>query len=361
MDVDIRRSDPVAEPGMTCCAPIAGSLGEPRARMSTRIAATAAGNRSSGVPMFDKATGRVVAVIVLLVAVAASLRGYLPGVQRAEGPRPSNSGSSLVYVAALLTVSLVIVAVAVITRLRDPRRPAASASPLSDRFSGGRGRPAWRVVLIGAAVLVVWLLLVLLLSHFVVLRVGGRPPGAPPSNLPTPAANAPRPPAPPDGGADRDVVHYLIASTVALLTMIVAGAVVTARRRRAGEPSIDPAQPLGGSTPTIASRSLERAAERGLAAIEDLSREPREAIIACYAAMERELAHVPAAVPQEFDTPTEVLARAVEHHALHIDNATELVNLFEEARFSPHVMSEAHRETALRVLQLVLAELRSPV
>jgi hypothetical protein len=55
------------------------------------------------------------------------------------------------------------------------------------------------------------------------------------------------------------------------------------------------------------------------------------------------------------------LARAVEHHALHVDNAAKLVNLFEEARFSPHVMNEAHRESALRVLQLVLAELRSPV
>jgi hypothetical protein len=109
------------------------------------------------------------------------------------------------------------------------------------------------------------------------------------------------------------------------------------------------------------SESLVRAAEVGLAEIGDRSREPREAIIACYAAMERELAHVPGAVPQDFDTPTEVLARAVENHALHIDNASELVNLFEEARFSPHVMSEAHRMSALRVLQLVLAELRSLV
>jgi hypothetical protein len=311
--------------------------------------------------MFDKATGRVVAVIVLLVAVAAALRGYLPGVERADRPKPSDSSASLVYVAALLSVSLVIVAVALITRLRDPRRPAASANPLSDRFAGGDGRPAWRVVMIGAAVLVVWLLAVWLLSRFVVLRVGGQPAGAPPSTAPTPAGNAPRPPGPPDDGADRDVVHYLIASTVALLTMIVAGAVVTARRRQKGEPSATAAPLLGGSAPTVAARTLERAAERGLAAVEDPSREPREAIIACYAAMERELAHFPGAVPQDFDTPTEVLARAVEHHALHIDNATELVNLFEEARFSPHVMNESHRESALRVLQLVLAELRSPV
>jgi hypothetical protein len=216
--------------------------------------------------------------------------------------------------------------------------------------------------MIGAAVLVVWLLLVWLLSQFIVLHGPGQPQSAPPSSAPTPAANnSPRPPGPRDAGADRDVLHYLIASTVALLATIVGGAFVAARRRRVGEPRIDPAQPLGVPAPTVAARSLVRAAESGLAEIEDPSREPREAIIACYAAMERELAHFPGAVPQDFDTPTEVLARAVEHHALHVDNAAELVNLFEEARFSPHVMSEAHRMSALRVLQLVLAELRSPV
>jgi hypothetical protein len=77
--------------------------------------------------------------------------------------------------------------------------------------------------------------------------------------------------------------------------------------------------------------------------------------------MERELAHGPGAAPQEFDTPTEVLARAVDHHALHADNAVQLVNLFEEARFSPHLMNEGHRDVAVQVLRLVLAELRSPV
>jgi len=77
--------------------------------------------------------------------------------------------------------------------------------------------------------------------------------------------------------------------------------------------------------------------------------------------MESELANVPGAAPQDFDTPTEVLGRAVEHHALHVDNAVQLVNLFEEARFSPHVMNEGHREVAVQVLRLVLAELRTPV
>jgi hypothetical protein len=38
-----------------------------------------------------------------------------------------------------------------------------------------------------------------------------------------------------------------------------------------------------------------------------------------------------------------------------------LVRLFEEARFSPHVMDESHRAGALRVLRVVLNELRSLV
>jgi hypothetical protein len=156
------------------------------------------------------------------------------------------------------------------------------------------------------------------------------------------------------------VLRYLIASTVALLAMIVASAIV-ARRRRSVEPSVSTPSTISEPISAAAASSLVRAAESGLAEIEDPNHEPRQAIIACYAAMERELRHFPGAAPQDFDTPTEVLARAVDHHALHVDNAAELVNLFEEARFSPHVMTEEHRSRALGVLQLVLADMRSPV
>ncbi len=313
--------------------------------------------------MFDKATGRVVAVIVLLIVIAAALRGYLPGVERAARKNPPESGSSLVYVIAMLTVSVTILAVAIIARLRDPRKAAPSAEPLPQRFSGGQGRPAWQVLLIGAGVLFVWLLTVWLLSQFIVLHTPNPAPNVPASTAPTPGTNAPPPPpASRDAGGDRAILRYLSATAVALLVLAITGAVAAGRRRRvgaalvvAGEPTTPPAMPMGTS------ESLARAAEVGLAEIGDRSREAREAIIACYAAMERELAYVPGAAPQDFDTPTEVLARAVENHALHVDNASELVNLFEEARFSPHVMGEAHRETALRVLQLVLTELRSPV
>ncbi|HWF71071.1 MAG TPA: DUF4129 domain-containing protein [Mycobacterium sp.] len=312
--------------------------------------------------MFDKATGRVVAVMMLLIVIAASLRGYLPGVERAAQKSPPDSGASLVYVIAMLSVSSIILAVAIIVRLRSPRRAAPSAGGLPERFSGGRGRPAWQVLVIGAGVLVAWLLLVWLLSQFIVLHTAGPAQPAPGSSVPTPGTNAPAQSRPRDVDGDRGMLRYLIAAAVALLVLVVAGAVIAARRRRVGEAPIVAAAPTRpASSPMGTSESLVRAAEVGLAEIGDRSREPREAIIACYAAMERELAHVPGAVPQDFDTPTEVLARAVENHALHVDNASELVNLFEEARFSPHVMSEAHRMSALRVLQLVLAELRSLV
>ncbi|MCV7329558.1 DUF4129 domain-containing protein [Mycobacterium cookii] len=313
-------------------------------------------------PRFDRATGRVVAVIVLLIAIAAALRGYLPGADRGD-QRPPDSGASLVYVVALLAVSMGIVAVALIARLRDPRRLPSTASALSERFSDGRGRPRWRVLLIGAAVLVTWLVLVWLLSRFFVPHGAGQPQSAPQSAAPSAAANAPRRPEAPDAGPDRNVLHLLIVSTAVMFAMIIVGAIanVRRRRRRRGRPAVDSTETPGLPEPAVAAPALVRAAESGLAEIEDTDHEPREAIIACYAAMERQLSYFPGAVPQDFDTPTEVLARAVEHRALHIDTAVELVNLFEEARFSPHVMDESHRTSALRVLRLVLAELRSSV
>jgi hypothetical protein len=309
--------------------------------------------------MLDKATGRVVAVIVLLIVIAASLRGYLPNVDQATRQKPPGSAASLVYVVALLGMSLLIVAAALITRLRDPRKAAANAGGLPERFASGAGRPGWRIVLIGAGVLVGWLLTIWLLSRLFVPPGIGQLSSTPQSSAPTPGNNTAPPAELKDVGGDGDMLGYLAMSTVVLLALSVVGTVVTTRRRRVAEPRMMAAESLEPPIRAGTSGSLVCAAEVGLAEIGDLSREPREAIIACYAAMERELANVPGAVPQDFDTPTEVLVRAVDHHALHADNASRLVKLFTEARFSPHVMNEGHRQSALGVLQLVLAELRS--
>ncbi len=309
-------------------------------------------------PGIDKAPGRVVAVIVLLIVAAVALHGYLPGADPPPRDRPTSGLGSLFAVVAMLVVSMAIIVIAIITQSR--RRPVSPGAGEPPREMAGERRPlTWRMVLIAVGVVIAWLVLVALLSRLncavgyraATARCGHSADG----RAPAPAAAA---------GGTGAVVERLLPSRrgdgVAHDGGVRRGgdrgpqAAARARQRRCR-----PATNTGLSTPAAGADSLARAAELGLAEIGDLSREPREAIIACYAAMERELENSPEVVPRESDTPSEVLARAVEHHALRADSATELVDLFEEARFSPHVMTEEHREIAVRVLRLVLAELRS--
>jgi hypothetical protein len=312
----------------------------------------------------DKSTARAIAVLALLFVAAWALRGYLPGIDRmAQRERPSGSPAALVVDIALLTISVAIMGVAIVVRLRNrpARRPAPGRLPESP---GTMGRPTWRFALIALGVAIVWLLLVLLLMRLGAHGPGDQPPsgsptnadpgGAPPTTNPVPR----RPNAPDEPGTN--MIDYFVPPMLILMALIVVGTIITSRRQRRAAISWSAAGELQEAPAHAgAAESLARAAEVGLAEIGDLSREPREAIIACYAAMERELTHVPGAVPQDCDTPSEVLARAVDRNALHADSATQLVELFEEARFSPHVMTERHRDVAVDALRLVLAELGS--
>jgi hypothetical protein len=313
----------------------------------------------------DKSTARAIAVVALLFVVAWALRGYLPGSEPVpDRERPSSSPAALVVDVALLAGSVAIIGFAIISRLRNRRArpPGAGQLPQSP---GTMGRPTWRFSLIALALIIGWLVLVLVLMRMGVGSPGdqpssGLPTAGDPGSAPRPTNPVPRQPDSPDEPGT-NVIGYLVPPMLILMALIVVGTAIASRRQRrtatswavAGDEDPEaPAQPG-------AAESLARAAEVGLAEIGDLSREPREAIIACYAAMERELTHVPGAVPQDCDTPSEVLARAVEHHALRADSASQLVELFEEARFSPHVMNEGHRDVAVDALRLVLADLRS--
>ncbi len=308
----------------------------------------------------DKPTGRVVALIVLLIVVAAALRGYLPAQDRAVRAEPDSGRAALTFVVAALAGSLALLAIAVVARLRDPRAMAPKMGDLSDMLGTGGGRPSWRVLLIGLGVIVAWLLIAMMLvqlwvPHDVTSSGPNSSPNAPPSGQTT----GPRPRQRPHNDSG-NIFGILLASTISMLLLLVTGSIVMWRRRwRAAAPGALAEDCPKSRAPAPPSESLARAAELGLAEMADLSRDPREAVIACYVAMERELANVPGAAPQEFDTPTEVLARAVRQHALQADNAVQLVNLFAEARFSPHVMNEGHRDVAVRVLRLVLDELRA--
>jgi hypothetical protein len=313
----------------------------------------------------DKSTTRAIAVIALLFVAAWALRGYLPGSEPvADRQRPASSPVALVIDVALVSISVAIIGFAIIARLlnRQARRPPAGRLP---EGPGTTGRPSWRLPLIALALAIAWLLLVMLLMRLGIHGPGDQSPSGTPtiadpgSAPPTTTNPVPRRPASP-GDPGPNVVGYLVPPMLILMVLIAVGAVVVSRRQRraARTWAADGALPEAPANPGAA-ESLARAAEVGLAEIGDLTREPREAIIACYAAMEGELRHVPGAAPLDCDTPSEVLARAVDRHALHAESATQLVDLFEEARFSPHVMNEGHRDAAVDALRLVLADLRS--
>jgi Domain of unknown function (DUF4129) len=307
----------------------------------------------------DRSTQRVIAVITLMIVAAWALRGYIPGGERvAEREKPPSNPAALAVVVVMLCAAVAIIGFAIIVRMRDrrPRRPPAGAL---SRSPSAVGRPTWRFALILLGMVIGCLLLVLLLT-----RLGGpteqpasAPPAAPETSAPA-SDTAPRPaPADSEPESDTNLVGYLVPPMLVLMVLVIMGTAIASRRRGSGEVQY-PVDNDAHEHPTqTAGVTLARAAEIGLAEIGDLTREPREAIIACYAAMERELTRVPGAVPQDCDTPSEVLARAVDNRALRADSATELVELFEEARFSPHVMTEGHRDAAVRVLERVLAEL----
>ncbi|MDT5001242.1 MAG: hypothetical protein QOK12_3347 [Mycobacterium sp.] len=322
------------------------------------------GNHPAATPAAEHATSQAVWLAVLVVIVAVSLRGYVPGAEEPAPEHDTENPAATGLVIGLLVVSIAIVAAAVISRMRNRKIPAAGGMDLPVLSRGKGARPTWRMVVIAFAVVVVWLLVVMALNRLGATLATDPPhatvPGSVPSAVPTPEPGNASQPRTEEPAGESNLMRYFYVATVAFLLILVVGTLAAHKRRR-----VVPVAPLTDlrrdEAPDVASESLARAAEVGLAEVGDLSREPRKAIIACYAAMEGELSRVPGAMPEDFDTASEVLDRAVAHHALGPDSATQLVDLFDEARFSPHVMTEAHRDVAVRVLQRVLGELRAGV
>lgn len=301
-------------------------------------------------------TGRAAVLLVLVFSAGVSLRGRLPDTR----PRPrGGSGDSpftLAGLVVLLGVSVLVTGFALLAGARRPK-PAVAAGrhDVPGGLGDGKGRWQLRLVLIALGLVLASVVAFVVAQQ---IRLGAdfgqtMPVSEAPDGT-APAAPVP----PPRGRAERDAFWYLVGTSALMTVMIVASGVVSALRR----PRPEPATVLSGAQPAAVQPTAEPlalAAERGLAEVGDLSREPREAIIACYAAMESALADAPGVAPQASDTPTEVLARAVGKRALSAGNASTLVALFTEARFSPHVMTEGHRDVAEQALRSVLGELRS--
>jgi hypothetical protein len=296
----------------------------------------------------------VAVLLGLLFAAGLTIRGRMPVPHAAPRQPATDSPASTVGVIALLSVSMLVMAIAMFNR--PPRPPGPPGRELPDGPRGTRSRWHLRLGLIALGLLIVWVLAVVVLNQL------GLGPDSPHMSVPTtPDTRAAPPGTPPAGSQPKrsDTSRLLMATTAALVVMTVVATVVSAMRRPRPEslPAGAGAAPLAPDRP----EPLAVAAERGLAEVANPNREPREAIIACYAAMEQALSAAPGAAPQAADTPSEVLARAVGNRTLSPGNASQLVALFAEARFSTHVMTEQHRQTAERALRSVLDELRARV
>jgi hypothetical protein len=103
-------------------------------------------------------------------------------------------------------------------------------------------------------------------------------------------------------------------------------------------------------------RDAARSAVQAAIGALDTAQDPRAAVIAAYRAMERTFAaHGLARSPTE--APREYLARMLAVRSATDGEASTLTNLFEEARFSTHPISERVRELALTALQRLRARL----
>jgi MFS family permease len=96
--------------------------------------------------------------------------------------------------------------------------------------------------------------------------------------------------------------------------------------------------------------------------LEDLKgeRDPRRAVVAAYASMERALA-AHGLPRRSSEAPLEYLERALEELSASASSASRLTRLFEWARFSDHRVEPGMKEEAIEALEAVRAELTAPL
>jgi hypothetical protein len=279
------------------------------------------------------AAWRVAAVAVLLALTAAGLRSR--GTFSHAPDRVLAGASGTVLATALaVTEGVALVAFALVLVMARPRR-----KPRPDEDEPPRPPFPWwaktLAVLASVAVMVTPLAILLTLRTRPRTAAQARPGalasgGAVPPRLPATAHGSPWP---------------LIAGMLIALALLVA---LTAWSRHARR---RPARPPGDQARLALGESLAagRAALAG-------PRDPRAAIIACYAAMERGFAAA-GSVPAAADTPAEVLARATGAGLVRSGSAVRLAGLFRLARYSSEPMTSADSAAAAAAVDQMQADL----
>ncbi|HEV7215599.1 MAG TPA: DUF4129 domain-containing protein [Chloroflexota bacterium] len=142
-----------------------------------------------------------------------------------------------------------------------------------------------------------------------------------------------------------NTIWLAAALGVAVLVVLLAGGDLLASSRR---------RPVPGA-PATAETPLQEAIDAGIE--QSLAEEdPRRAVIAAYAGMERALArHGLARRPQE--APFEYLRRVLPVSRAHAQTVRQLTELYELARFSEHPVTAPMKETALQALERIREDL----
>ncbi|MGW4890770.1 DUF4129 domain-containing protein [Kitasatospora sp. NPDC004240] len=232
-------------------------------------------------------------------------------------------------------------------RYREEVRHLAGPTPWAEQLRSAA------VLLLGGTAVVVPVLLVVLHK-----RASPESDGVTevPELRPTPIEPSPPPlpklPDPPDGTG---LLGYVVAGVVGALAVALVAAFVWAllhawRPRRLGR---RPATVLPAAPPRPED-VLAEAVATGLRAL--AGGDARAAVIACYAAMENSLA-VSGMARRAWDSPTELLERAVAEDLVEPVHAGELTALFREARYSSHPMDDGHVRRARAALDAIAAHL----
>jgi uncharacterized protein DUF4129 len=273
------------------------------------------------------AAGILAALTVVAIASRGSTPSGEPGVRR-----PTDTLMDVFLSFYLLT--LVLGAALLLYGMLLQRRSLAE--------SGGRARRSWWNG-IGGLVLVAGA--VLLLRQRATRDADTRPPEIevlPGGTTPTPATGS-------DGAAptyEPEFAWIPVTITLALLALAVTGFWWSGRRRRSAR---------GELAGTLLADEVAAAVDESL---DDLRAEPdpRRAVIATYARLERVLAsHGLPRRPAE--APLEYLRRMLAHLSVSPKAARTLTDLFERAKFSQHAVEPEMKEQAIGALETVRDDL----
>ena len=273
------------------------------------------------------------AVILLALAALGSGAREVTRLSTAGMLAASADPATFIAGAALAAAAcLVLAGVLVLLIGRRRRRPEDEFARAPEPVG-----PWWVRALVTLAALA---LIALPIAALVAALRGRRGGGERTAMLPEPLVPvAPRVTGAPASTGQAGVFLLGAAATLLAAAVLVAVALWLRHRRRAAAAPHDRAAAPSPLADAVAAGTAALGATAGA----------REAIIACYAAMEASLAT--AGSPRRAaDTPEELLDRAEGDGIVRTPAARRLTALFREARFSPHQLADAQRQAALAAL-----------